>query len=403
MTETTTADLQSFPIRRGCPFDPPQEYDRLRAEQPVSRVRLPGGDTAWLVTRYPDVRTVLTDPAFSSDATRPGFPLVRPEMRPMLRQRRPFTRMDPPEHDFYRRMLIQDFTVKRVRALRAGIQSTVNALIDNLLARTRPVDLVDALALPVPSLVICQLLGVPYADHEFFQARTRILLSSTSTQEQSMAAVGQLLAYLNDLIAQKQRSPADDLLSKLVTGYLEPAGELRREDLVTTCMLLLNAGHETTSNMISLGTVALLEHPDQLAALRADPETAPGAVEELLRYLSIADFVPARVAVEDIEIAGTKIRAGEGVIALLGGANRDPGTFADPGRLDLGRGARHHVAFGYGVHQCLGHNLARLELEVVFSTLFARIPTLRLAAPLDELPYKHDSVLFGLYELPVTW
>lgn len=402
MSQTTPPDIRSFPLQRQCPFAPPPEYDQLRVEEPVSKVRLPTGRTAWLVTRYEDVRTVLSNPAFSADGTRPGFPVLRPGQEQLMR-RPPFIRMDPPQHSFYRRMLIQEFTVKRVRTMRPGIQAIVDRLLDDLLTRTPPVDLVEAFALPVPSLVICQLLGVPYDDHEFFQSRTKVVVSRATTAEQFMTAFGELRAYIDDLVTRKQWEPGDDLLSKLVTEQLEPAGELGREDLLMMCLLLLNAGHETTANMISLGTVALLENPDQLAALRSDSELLPGTVEELLRYLSIADLVAIRIAAEDTELSGTTIRAGEGVIALLAAADWDPGVFPEPGRLDVHRGNRHHVAFGYGVHQCLGQNLARLELEIVFSTLFERIPTLRVAVPVDELPYKNDALLYGIHELPVTW
>ncbi|MFI7612740.1 cytochrome P450 [Nonomuraea terrae] len=402
MSQTTTPDSWSFPAQRQCPFAPPPRYDTLRAEEPVSKVRLPTGATAWLVTRYDDVRTVLSSPVFSADGTRPGFPTLLPGQAQILR-RPPFIRMDPPQHTFYRRMLIQEFTLKRIRTMRPGIQATVDRLLDDLLAQTPPVDLVEAFALPVPSLVICHLLGVPYDDHAFFQSRSKVAVSRATTAEQFATALGELRAYMDGLITRKQREPGDDLLSKLVTEHLEPAGELCREDLLMMCLMLLNAGHETTANMISLGVVALLEHPDQLAALRSDPELLPDTIEELLRYLSIADLVTARIAAEDTELRGTAIRAGEGVIALLAAANWDPGVFPEPGRLDVHRGDRHHVGFGYGVHQCLGQNLARLELEIVFSTLFARIPTLRVAVPVDELPYKDEGLLFGLHELPVTW
>lgn len=409
MTETTAPSAENtaesparFPFQRQCPFAPPQEYARLRAEEPVSQVRLPGGETAWLVTRYEDVRTVLTSPAFSADGTRPGYPTLKPEQRLIL-QDPPFLRKDPPQHTAERRTLIQEFTVKRIKTLRPGIQSAVDSLLDDMLRRTPPVDLVEALALPLPSLVICQLLGVPYADHEFFQAQTRTLVSRTSTQEQFTGAMGALFGYMDTLTTEKLRQPTDDLLSRLVTDHMEPAGELSRDQVRRMCALLLNAGHETTANMVSLGTVALLDNPDQLAALRSDPKLLPGAVEELLRYLNIADFIPSRIAVEDVEIAGTVIRAGEGAFALLGAADWDPEAFPAPDTLDVHRGDRHHVAFGYGVHQCLGANLARAELEIVFGTLFERVPPLRVAAPTEELAYKHDGLVFGLHELPVTW
>ncbi|MFI6293616.1 cytochrome P450 [Nonomuraea sp. NPDC050790] len=396
------SDSANFPLLRQCPFAPPPEYERLRAEEPISRVRLPPGGTAWLVTRYEDVRTVLSSPVFSADGTRPGFPTLLPGQAQLLRKP-PFIRMDPPEHSFYRRMLIQEFTVRRIKTMRPGIEATVNGLIDDLLAMTPPVDLVQAFALPVSSLVICQLLGVPYEDHEFFQTRSNVGVSGESTAREFAVALGELRAYMDALVTLKQREPGDDLVSKLVTEHLEPAGELRRDDLLMMCLILLNAGHETTANMISLGTVALLEHPDQLATLRADPELSPAVVEELLRYLSIADFVTTRIAAEDTDLGGTRIRAGDGVIALLAAANWDPAVFRDPEHLDPHRGNRHHVAFGYGVHQCLGQHLARAELEIALSTLFSRIPTLRVAAPLTELPYKNGNLAYGLHQLPITW
>ncbi|TDD22686.1 cytochrome P450 [Nonomuraea diastatica] len=394
-------DLSDFPFQRRCPFAPPPEYGQLRDTDPVSKVRLPDGSTVWLITRYEDVRTVLTSPAFSADATRPGFPAIQPELRQLFNNP-PFVRKDPPQHTLERRALIGEFTVKRMKALRPGIQSTVDQLLDDMLRTTPPVDLVQALALPVPSLVICRLLGVPYADHEFFQSATRTLLTRATTREQFTAAMGSLFGYMNELITQKQRHPTDDLLSRLITGHLEPAGELSRENVLKMCTLLLQAGHETTANMIALGTVTLLNNPDQLAALHADPGLLPGAIEEMLRQLSIADTGSVRIATDDVEISGTTIRAGDGVLALLGAANADPAVFADAETFDLRRGARHHVAFGYGIHQCLGQNLARMELEIVFATLFERVPSLRLATPVTELPYKHDGA-YGVYELPVDW
>lgn len=397
-----TAGMQDFPAVRKCPFAPPGAYERLREDEPVSRVRLPTGGSAWLVTRHEDVRRVLSSPAFSADGTRPGFPALVAGAGPILR-RPPFIRMDPPQHTFHRKMLIQEFTLKRVKTMRPGIQSIVDRLVDDMLAGPNPVDLVEAFALPLPSLVICRLLGVPYDDHEFFQSRSRITAGKSSTAEEFATAMAELRGYLDALISGKQRDPDDDLLSRLVTQQLEPAGELSRSDLLGTCLLLLNAGHETTANMIGLGTAALLENPDQLAAIRSDPGLLPGAIEELLRYLSIADLITARIAAEDTDLGGTPVRAGDGVFALLAAADWDPAAFPDPARFDIRRDNRDHVAFGYGLHHCIGHNLARLELEIAFSTLLRRIPTLRAVVPVDELPYGHGRVLHGVDELPVAW
>jgi cytochrome P450 len=263
---------------------------------------------------------------------------------------------------------------------------------------------VEAFALPVPSLVICQLLGVPYADHDFFQDNSKVLINRDASAEERFAASGRLFEYLDNLIGEKIANPADDLLSGLVERIAN--GELTRNDAAQMGVLMLIAGHETTANMIALGTLALLEHPDQLELLRTssgDPGVVASAVEELLRYLHITHNGRRRVALEDIEIAGETIRAGEGIILANDIANRDPAVFEDPDRLDLTRDARRHVAFGFGVHQCLGQPLARMELQVVYSTLYQRIPTLKLATTLDQIPFKHDGSVYGVYELPVTW
>jgi cytochrome P450 len=402
---STIDEAPEFPAPRAakCPFDPPPTMQALREETRLARVKLPTGETPWLVTRYEDQRALLLDPRVSSDAMRPGYPSPVP-----INERSgsfiSFILMDDPEHARLRRMVTAPFMIKRIEAMRAGVQKIVDELIDELLAGPKPVDLVQAFALPVPSLVICQLLGVPYADHEFFQENSKVLINRNVSNEDRVAAVGRLSSYLDDLIGEKLANPGDDLLSGLVERIR--TGELTRSDAAQMGVLMLIAGHETTANMIALGTLALLENPDQLALLRSssgDPRVVASAVEELLRYLHITHNGRRRVALEDIEIAGETIRAGEGIILANDIANRDPSVFADPDRLDLTRDARHHVAFGFGVHQCLGQPLARMELQVVYSTLYARIPTLALAASLDEIPFKHDGSVYGVYELPVTW
>jgi cytochrome P450 len=312
--------------------------------------------------------------------------------------------MDDPEHRRLRQMVTAPFMIKRVEAMRPGVQKIVDELIDAMLAGPKPVDLVAAFALPVPSLVICQLLGVPYDDHDFFQENSKALINRDATAQERFGAAGRLFEYLDRLIGEKIEQPGDDLLSGLVERI--GTGELTRQEAAQMGVLMLLAGHETTANMIALGTLALLEHPSQLALLRSsdDPALVASAVEELLRYLNITHNGRRRVAVEDIEIAGVTIRAGEGVIMPNDIGNRDPSVFADPDSLDLRRPeARRHVAFGFGVHQCLGQPLARMELQVVYSTLYRRVPTLSLAAPLDKIPFKHDGSVYGVYELPVTW
>ncbi|MEU2210565.1 cytochrome P450 [Streptomyces hygroscopicus] len=397
------AGAPEFPMARaaGCPFDPPPALRDRQQEGPLSRVRLWDGSTPWLVTRYADQRALLADPRVSADITRPGYPLQSP--LPPGGSGVSFILKDDPEHARLRRMVTAPFAIKRVEAMRPGVQKIVDDLIDDLLAGPKPVDLVDAFALPVPSLVICQLLGVPYADHDFFQTNSKVIINLDVTPEQRSAAHGNLIGYLNDLMGEKIADPVDDLLSGLATRVT--AGELSREEAAQMGVLLLIAGHETTANMIALGTLALFEHPDQLALLRDtdDPALVSSAVEELLRYLHITHNGRRRVATEDIEIAGEVIRAGEGLILANDIANRDPEVFAEPDRLDIRRDARRHVAFGFGVHQCLGQPLARMELQVVYGTLYRRIPTLRPATELERIPFKHDGSVYGVYELPVTW
>jgi hypothetical protein len=301
-------------------------------------------------------------------------------------------------------MVTGTFAIRRVEALRPAIQRIVDERIDALLAGPRPVDLVEAFGLPVPSLVICRLLGVPYADHDFFQSRSRVLVLRDQAVERVMAARNELTEYLDRIIAGKLAKPADDLLSMLAVEHVA-TGELSRREAALMATLLLIAGHETTANMISLGTLALLEHPDQLAELREtdDPARIASAVEELLRYLTIVHSGRRRVALEDIEVDGQTIHAGDGIVLAGEVANRDEDVFAAPDRLDVDRDARGHVAFGFGVHQCLGQSLARLELQVVYGTLYRRIPSLRLAVPIEQIPFKHDSIIYGVYTLPVTW
>jgi cytochrome P450 len=396
--------VEVFPGARAakCPFDPPPAIQSLQERAPLVRVRLPDGTTPWLVTRYADQKALLADPRVSADVTRPGYPSQVPvgeaSDAPIS-----FILMDDPEHQRLRRMVTAPFAIKRVEAMRPGVQKIVDELIDELLAGPKPVDLVQAFALPVPSLVICQLLGVPYEEHDFFQENSKILINRDATGEERFAAGGRLFEYLDKLIGEKIANPGDDLLSGLVERIAN--GELTRQDASQMGVLMLLAGHETTANMIALGTLALLEHLSQLELLRssADPAFVAAAVEELLRYLNITHNGRRRVALADIEIADTLIRAGEGMIMPNDIGNRDPAAFADPDRLDLTRQARHHVAFGFGVHQCLGQPLARMELQVVYSTLYRRIPTLKLATEVAEIPFKHDGSVYGVYELPVTW
>lgn len=416
MTITDT-DL-TYPQARGCPFDPPAVYGETRDRTGIERVRLPNGTYAWLVTRHEDVRAMLTDPRFSADRRNPAFPLTNATRARFDDRMASMITMDGEEHSAARREVISEFTVRRMRALEPRIQQIVDGLIDQLLAGPRPVDLVPALCLPVPSRVICELLGVPYSDHDFFESRTArmVRLSLRSTDEDEIRAVAEdqrqaaeeVMTYLSDLISAKlvsaeRGAPTDDLLGRRISAELAEKGEINRERMTGLAFLLLVAGHETTANMISLGTTGLLSNPDQLAAWRAREGGTEEMVEELLRYFTIVENGATRVAVEDVELGGVRIRAGEGVLGLTNVANRDPSVFTDPDELRLDRANRNHMSFGFGPHQCLGQNLARMELRIVFDTLFTRLPDLRLAVPFDELTFKDEALIYGMVSLPVTW
>jgi cytochrome P450 len=402
----SAAGVPGYPMSRaaGCPFDPPPRLRELQAEAPITRVQWWDGSTPWVVTGYADHRALLADPRISADSTHPSHPHRAAGMREAHQNHgRPFIRMDDPEHARLRRMVSAPFSVKRAEALRPFIQQIVDGLIDDLLAGPKPADLVEALALVLPSLVICKLLGVPYEDHAFFQENSKVFVQRDVTPRQAAEADKQVLAYLDRLIGDKLTSPGDDLMSELAERVAADA--LSSGEAARVAQLLLLAGHDTTANMIALGTLALLQHPGQLAILRETDDAAvvAGAVEELLRYLSIVHIGHPRAALADIEIGGQVIRAGDGLLLPAEMANRDPAVFPDPDRLDITRDARGHVAFAFGPHQCLGQNLARVELQVVYSTLYRRIPTLRLATSLDKIPFKEDSLNYGVHELPVTW
>ncbi|MCX4447554.1 cytochrome P450 [Streptomyces sp. NPDC087866] len=401
MTETQSEPL-AFPQDRTCPYHPPTGYPSAsRGQRSVSRVRLFDGRTVWLVTGHAEARALLADPRLSSDRAHPDFPLFAPRLAAVKQRRVELLGVDDPEHNAQRRMLIPSFTVRRTAALRPRIQETVDRLLDAMVEQGPPAELVDAFALPVPSMVICALLGVPYDDHDFFEDRSRRLLRGPEPAD-VVAAREDLDAYFRDLIALKRRDPGDGLLDELIAKHLE-TGAMGGEELVRLAEILLVAGHETTANMISLGTFTLLRHPDQLARLTGgDADAVPAAVEELLRFLSIADGL-SRVAVEDIEIGGETLRAGDGVLLSTAVINRDASVYAEPDALDLGREARGHVAFGFGIHQCLGQNLARAELEIALPALFRRLPGLRLAVEPEEVPVKPGDTIQGLLELPVTW
>ncbi|KUJ66284.1 cytochrome [Streptomyces albus subsp. albus] len=385
--------------RGRCPFDPPPAHTREAALAPVRRVSLWDGTGCLLITGHQEVRQVLGDARFSADTTRPGYPFLSAGRRALSTGgSKSFIRMDDPEHARQRRMLTGDFTVRKVAAMRPGIRRIADGLLDAMTAGRASADLVSEFALPLPSLVICRLLGVPYQDHGFFQERSRIVLHNDSTADEVHDALRDLAGYLAELARGKRTAPDDSIMSRLAADE-----GMDLDEIAAMGRLLLVAGHETTANMTALSVLALLRHPDQLARLREDPSLITGAVEELLRYLTIVHSGLGRVATEDVVVAGHTIRAGEGVICALDTANRDGDTFPAADVLDLEHGSRRHVAFGFGVHQCLGQQLARVELQIALRAVLDRLPGLRLAVPFEEIRFREDMAVYGVHTLPVTW
>ncbi|MGA5359477.1 cytochrome P450 [Streptomyces purpurascens] len=396
---TTAEEPPTLPTDRhtGCPFDPPAELTAL-SDQPLRRLRYADGHIGRLATGHAAARAVLADPRFSSRYELLHMPVPVPGMPAELPPAPvgDITGLDAPEHTRYRRLLTGRFTVRRMRQLTERVEQFTTECLDAMEQAGPTADLVEAFAQPVPALMICELLGVPYADRERFQSQVAVIFDQAADAEARGGAYAALLQYLNELVLAKRAEPTDDLLSDLTTS------DLTDEELAGIGGLLLAAGLDTTANMLALGTFALLSNPDQLDALRADPGLAGQTVEELLRYLSVADPI-LRTALEDVEVEGRIVKAGETVTVSVQAANRDPHRFPDPDRLDIHRKATGHLSFGHGAHQCLGQQLARVEMAVAFPALFARFPTLRLAVPPQEVPLRERSNIYGVISLPVTW
>ncbi|MDT0448545.1 cytochrome P450 [Streptomyces hesseae] len=377
----------------GCPFDPPAELTDARRHGSISRCTHPGGTPGWLVTGYDLVKSVLADSRFSS--RRELMNVADFEIPPAPPGE--FLLMDDPQHRRYRKPLMGKFTVRRMRLLTERIEQITTDCLDAMEKTGPSADLVTAFAKPIPTIVICELLGVPYEDRGSFQEQIDTFMGGETSEEELMAAYTATQNYLAELVAAKRANPTDDVLSELTDS------DLTDEELKGISLILLAAGFDTTANMLSLGTFALLQNPAQLAALRADPALTDRAVEELLRYLSVAKQF-WRTALEDVELGGQTIKAGTTVVLSYNTANRDPERFADPHVLDLSRQDGGHLAFGHGIHQCLGQQLARVEMRVAFRALFDRFPTLRLAVPAEEVALRPETAdIYGVKCLPVTW
>jgi cytochrome P450 len=400
-TMTTTTEPMPYPFSEpdGLTVDP--LFTELRRDQPLCRVQLAYGEPAWLATRYQDVKLVLGDPRFSRAAAtgrdEPRSRVHRPEPGNLLS-------FDPPEHSRLRRLVTKAFTVRQVTHLRARTEEIANGLVDEIVAKGAPADLVESFGLPLPITVICEMLGVPYEDRVDFREWSDAFLSTTRFTPQEVAEkVGLMRKYMEGLVAEHRATRHDDLLNDMVAAR-DNEDRLSEPELLMLAEGLLVAGHETTASQIPNFVYTLLTHPDQLAAVRADLDLIPQAVEELLRYVPLgAAGGNARYALEDIEVGGVLVKAGEPVISALISANRDEAVYTDPDRFDIHRKEATHVGFGHGAHHCLGAPLARMELQVALRTLLTRLPNLRLAVPAEDVVFRVGSATRSPATLPVTW
>jgi cytochrome P450 len=398
------AEALSTPVRlptdRSTLFDPPGDLLRMREDGPITPLAFVDGHIGWIATSYAAARAVLDDPRFSARQELRHSPIPHPLAgeKPAAAPPGSFIYFDPPEQTRYRKPLTGQFTVRRMRQLESTIQRFTDERLDAMEEIGPPLDLVAEYALPIPSMVICELLGVAYADRERFQVDSKTITGLTADKEEIFKAIANISGFLFKLVQTKRANPGDDLLSGLIRET-----DLNDEEITNIAHLLLVAGYETTANMLSLGTYALLRHPDQLAALIADPSLVDGAVEELLRYLTITQFGTMRTALEDVELFGQLVRAGQTVVVSLPAADRDPDQFTNPDALDIRRESTGHLALGHGVHLCLGAELARIEMRVGYRSIFARFPTLRLAALPEDIQMRDDMAIYGVHRLPVAW
>jgi cytochrome P450 len=400
MTDSSTM-VRSYPFGpvHGLQIDP--MYFWLQEHEPLARVKLPYGEEGWLLTRYDDVRTALGDPRFSlAEAAVRDVPRLTPERVGAI-----LTDQDPPEHTRLRRLVAKAFTARRVEQLRARAEQITGELLDEMVKAGAPADLAQALAVPLPGLMVCELIGVPYADRDQFRDWVGAWMSVTAlSAEQRGEYIGRLAGYVANLAAQRRQTPTDDLLGALVVAQ-EEGDRLTEDEVIQLTLVILAAGYESTASQVVNFTYALLTHPDQLALLRSRPELMPGAVEELMRWvplLAVADVLP-RYALADVELSGGTVRAGEPVLLAKHAANRDPRRYEDADRLDITRDAQGQLGFGHGAHHCLGAPLARLDIQTALTALLQRFPNLRLAVPEADVQWKSGMAVRGAVALPIAW
>jgi cytochrome P450 len=391
--------LRELPMRRpaGRPFDPPAELAAIRADQPLRRMIFPDGHIGWLATGHAQVRAVLADQRFSTRYELLHLPYPIADVSEMTAASPgDLSGVDAPQHTRYRRLVAGKFTVRRMRQLTDRIEQITAEALDAMERHGPPADLVTAYAQPVPAQVICEMLGVPLIDRDRFQSQATTLSNLDATEQQRTDAWVEITQYIGELVRGKRANPTDDMLSDMTDS------DLTDDELAGLGAFLLGAGLMTTANMIALGFFALTQNPEQLEAWRADTGLTDQAIDELMRYLTITP-TGVRAALEDVEVDGHVIKAGESVALSIQAANRDPMRFPDPDTLDLRRNARGQLGFGFGIHQCLGQHLARAEMRVALPALLTRFPTMRLAVPADQVPMRGDADIYGVYRLPVEW
>ncbi|MEV6971949.1 cytochrome P450 [Kitasatospora sp. NPDC093806] len=381
----------------GLELDP--RYAELR-ERPLIRIRMPYGDDAWLVTRYEDVRTVLADPRFSLAA---AMGEDQPRMRPVARTGAGLFSTEPPEHTRLRALVAREFSARRVEGLRERARELADELLDAIVAAGQPADLVEDFAIPMPTTIICEVLGIPAADHRMLWEWAETVLSAVTPAEVLAVEGRAFIDHMAGVLELRGREPGPDLLTTLVRACREQ-GLISEEELLSIACDLLIAGFVSTTNQIGNFFHQLLVNPEEAKRLRERPELIPRAVEELMRYVPLlTGFSLPRYATADVELGGVVIRAGEAVMIATAAANRDPEVFEEPERLDLDRPVNPHIGFGHGVHYCIGAHLARLELQVAIERVLTRLPGLRLAVPEPELRWKQDAMVNGLQALPIAW
>jgi cytochrome P450 len=395
------AVVRSYPFGPIVALDMDPMYFWLQDHEPLSRVKLPYGEEGWLLVRYDDCRTAMGDPRFSlAQAAVRDVPRLTPQ-----RYGASLTDTDPPDHTRLRRLVAKAFTARQAGQLRVHAERIAGELLAAMVTAGPPADLVKDFAVPLPGLMICEMLGVPYADRGQFQEWVSAFMSTTAlTTEQRNAQMGQLAGYIATLAAQRREAPTDDLIGALVTASDE-GDRLTGEEVIELTLQLLAAGYESTASQITNFVFALLTHPDQLARLRSAPELVPSAVEELMRWVPLlvtADTLP-RYTLEDVQLATGTIPAGDPVLLAKHAANRDPRTYDDPNRLDITRDAQGQLGFGHGPHHCLGAQLARMDMQVALAALLDRFPSLRLAASADDLQWKTGMAVRGPVALPIAW